>query len=680
MQHPKINLILATGGPGMVHAAYSSGKPAIGVGAGNTPAIIDETADVRMAVSSVLMSKTFDNGVICASEQSVIVVRALYEAVKQEFVARGAVILTPEQRQKLGAILLKKNGINPEIVGQPAVKIAKMAGFTVPLLTKVLIAEVKKVGRDEPFSCEKLSPVLAMYAAEDFAAALDTAQALVEFGGIGHTAVLYTDPGRRERIEAFGARIKTGRVLVNMPSSQGAIGDIYNFRLEPSLTLGCGSWGGNSVSENVGVKHLLNIKTIAERRENMLWFNVPSKIYLKAGSLPLALRDLKGHRRAFVITDKPLFDLHYTDRVTNVLDELQIEHEVFFDVEPDPSLSTVQRGLAVMNLFKPDVIIAMGGGSPMDAAKIMWLMYEHPEVEFEGLALRFMDIRKRIYEFPKLGKKAMMVAIPTTSGTGSEVTPFAVVTDDRSGVKYPIADYELTPDMAIVDAELVLTMPPKLTAYGGIDALTHAIEAMVSVLSTEYTNAMALESIRLLFKYLPDSYHHGAADTRAREKVHHAATMAGMAFANAFLGICHSMAHKLGAAFHVPHGLANALLINSVIRYNSTDVPFKQTSFPQYTYPSAKARYARIADHLALGGRTPDEKVELLITAINRLKKEVGLPRSIREAGVAEKEFHAQLDTLAANAFDDQCTGANPRYPLIPEIKELFLRAYDGKD
>ena len=680
MQHPKINLILATGGPGMVHAAYSSGKPAIGVGAGNTPAIIDETADVRMAVSSVLMSKTFDNGVICASEQSVIVVRALYEAVKQEFVARGAVILTPEQRQKLGAILLKKNGINPEIVGQPAVKIAKMAGFTVPLLTKVLIAEVKKVGRDEPFSCEKLSPVLAMYAAEDFAAALDTAQALVEFGGIGHTAVLYTDPGRRERIEAFGARIKTGRVLVNMPSSQGAIGDIYNFRLEPSLTLGCGSWGGNSVSENVGVKHLLNIKTIAERRENMLWFNVPSKIYLKAGSLPLALRDLKGHRRAFVITDKPLFDLHYTDRVTNVLDELQIEHEVFFDVEPDPSLSTVQRGLAVMNLFKPDVIIAMGGGSPMDAAKIMWLMYEHPEVEFEGLALRFMDIRKRIYEFPKLGKKAMMVAIPTTSGTGSEVTPFAVVTDDRSGVKYPIADYELTPDMAIVDAELVLTMPPKLTAYGGIDALTHAIEAMVSVLSTEYTNAMALESIRLLFKYLPDSYHHGAADTRAREKVHHAATMAGMAFANAFLGICHSMAHKLGAAFHVPHGLANALLINSVIRYNSTDVPFKQTSFPQYTYPTAKARYARIADHLALGGRTPDDKVELLIVAINRLKKELGLPGSIREAGVAEKEFRAQLDTLAANAFDDQCTGANPRYPLISEIKELFLRAYEGKD
>jgi acetaldehyde dehydrogenase/alcohol dehydrogenase len=680
MRHPKIALILATGGPGMVHAAYSSGKPAIGVGAGNTPAIVDETADVRLAVSSILMSKTFDNGVICASEQSVIVVRAMYEAVKQEFVARGAVMLTLEQRQKLGAILLKKGGINADIVGQPAVKIAEMAGFKVPPATKVLIAEVEKVGRDEPFSYEKLSPVLAFYGAEDFNAALDTAQALVEFGGIGHTAVLYTDAARRDRIEAFGARIKTGRVLVNMPSSQGAIGDIYNFRLEPSLTLGCGSWGGNSVSENVGVKHLLNIKTVAERRENMLWFNVPSKIYLKAGSLPLALRDLKGRRRAFVVTDKPLFDMHYADRVTRVLEELQIDHEVFCDVEPDPSLSTVQRGLATMNLFKPDVIIAMGGGSPMDAAKIMWLMYEHPEVEFEGMALRFMDIRKRIYEFPKLGRKAMMVAIPTTSGTGSEVTPFAVVTDDRSGVKYPIADYELTPDMAIVDSELVLHMPAKLTAYGGIDALTHAIEAMVSVLSTEYTNAMALESARLLFKYLPDSYRHGAADARAREKVHHAATMAGMAFANAFLGICHSMAHKLGAAFHVPHGLANALLINSVIRYNSTDVPFKQTSFPQYTYPSAKARYARIADHLGLGGNTPDEKVERLVMAVARLKKELDLPASIRAAGVPEKEFHAQLDTLAANAFDDQCTGANPRYPLIPEIKEMFLRAYEGKD
>jgi len=549
-----------------------------------------------------------------------------------------------------------------------------------PPLTKVLIAEVEKIGTEEPFSYEKLSPVLALYVAESFPVAVEKARALVEFGGIGHTSVLYTDPARRDRIETFSARVKTGRVLVNMPSSHGAIGDIYNFRLEPSLTLGCGSWGGNSVSENVGVKHLLNIKTVAERRENMLWFNVPPKIYFKAGSLPLALRDLKGHRRAFIVTDKQLYDLHYADRVTRVLDELNIDHEVFFEVEPDPSLTTVRRGLAVMNSFKPDVIIAMGGGSPMDAAKIMWLMYEYPDVEFEGLALRFMDIRKRIYEFPKLGRKAMMVAIPTTSGTGSEVTPFAVVTDDRTGAKYPIADYELTPNMAIIDSELVLNMPPKLTAHSGIDALTHAIEAMVSVLSTEYTNAMALEAIRLLFKYLPDAYRNGAADPRAREKVHHAGTMAGMAFANAFLGICHSMAHKLGAAFHLPHGLANALLINTVIRYNATDVPFKQTSFPQYTYPTAKARYARIADHLGLGGNTPDEKVDRLVAEINKLKKAIGLPGSIREAGVAEKEFHAQLDTLAANAFDDQCTGANPRYPLIPEIKDLFLRAYEGKD
>lgn len=680
MRHPKINLILATGGPGMVKAAYSSGKPAIGVGAGNTPAVIDESADVRLAVSSILMSKTFDNGVICASEQSVIVVRALYEAVKQEFAARGAVLLTEEQRQKLAVVLLKKGGINPDIVGQPAVKIASLAGFKVPPLTKVLIAEIQDVGESEPFSFEKLSPVLALYGAADFNAALDKALTLVEFGGIGHTAVLYTDPARRDHIEAFGARIKTGRVLVNMPSSQGAIGDIYNFRLEPSLTLGCGSWGGNSVSENVGVKHLLNIKTIAERRENMLWFNVPPKIYFKAGSLPIALRELKGHRRAFIVTDKPLFDMHYTDRVTGVLEELQIESEVFFEVEPDPSLSTVCRGLAQMNSFKPDVIIAMGGGSPMDAAKIMWLMYEYPDVQFEGLALRFMDIRKRIYEFPKLGRKAMMVAIPTTSGTGSEVTPFAVVTDDRTGAKYPIADYQLTPNMAIVDPDLAMSMPPKLTAYGGIDALTHSLEAIVSVLSTEYTNPMALEAARLLFKYLPDAYRHGAADARAREKVHNAATLAGMAFANAFLGICHSMAHKLGATFHLPHGLANALLINSVIRYNSTDVPFKQTSFPQYTYPTAKARYARMADYLGLGGATLDEKVSLLIAAISKLKKEIGIPASIREAGITEKDFRAQLDALAANAFDDQCTGANPRYPLIPEIKELFIRAYEGKD
>jgi acetaldehyde dehydrogenase/alcohol dehydrogenase len=680
MQHPKISLILATGGAGMVKAAYSSGKPAIGVGAGNTPAIIGESADVRMAVSSILMSKTFDNGVICASEQAVIVVRSIYEVVRQEFTSRGAVILNDGQKSKLAPLILKNGVINSAIVGQTAEKIATMAGFKVPPMTKVLIAEVEKIGKEEPFSTEKLSPILALYMAENFTDAMDKAQALVEFGGTGHTAVLYIDPARRDQIEAFGARLKTGRLLVNMPSSQGAIGDIYNFRLEPSLTLGCGSWGGNSVSENVGVKHLLNIKTMAERRENMLWFKVPPKIYIKAGALPLALRDLKGHKRAFIVTDKPLFDLNFTDRVTHVLDELNIDHEIFSDVEPDPSLTTMRRGLAVMNKFNPDVIIALGGGSPMDAAKIMRLMYEYPEVEFEGLAMRFMDIRKRIYEFPKLGRKAEMVAIPTTSGTGSEVTPFAVVTDDRTGMKYPIADYELTPDMAIVDSELVLALPRNLTAFSGIDALTHAIEAMVSVLSTEYTNAMALEATRLLFKYLPQAYQKGAADPLAREKVHHAGTMAGMAFANSFLGICHSMAHKLGATFHLPHGLANALLINQVIRYNASDVPFKQTSFPQYTYPTAKARYARIADHLGLGGKTPDEKVETLMAAIAKLKNEIGLPGSIQEAGIAHNEFLAQLDKMSADAFDDQCTGANPRYPLIAEIKELFLHAYEGKN
>jgi acetaldehyde dehydrogenase/alcohol dehydrogenase len=679
MQHPLINLILATGGPGMVRAAYSSGKPAIGVGAGNTPAVIDELADVPLAVSSILLSKTFDNGMICASEQSAIVVRSVYKAVRQEFIARGAVILTPEQRTKLGAVLMKKGKLNAEIVGQPAAKIAAMAGFKVPPQTKVLIAEVEKVGAEEPFSSEKLSPVLALYAAEDFPAAMDTALALVKFGGPGHTAVLYTHPTQRDRIETFGARMKTCRVLVNMPSSQGAIGGIYNFRLAPSLTLGCGSWGGNSISENVGVKHLLNIKTIAERRENMLWFKVPPKVYFKAGCLPVALQDLQGRRRAFIVTDKPLFDLHYTDQITRVLDDLKIDHEVFFDVEPDPSLATVRRGLAVMNVFKPDVIIAIGGGSPIDAAKIMRLMFEHPDVEFEGLALRFMDIRKRVFTFPKM-EKTIMVAIPTTSGTGSEVTPFAIVTDDRTKVKYAITDYELTPEMAIIDADLVLNLPPKLTAISGIDAVTHGLEAMVSVMATDYTNALALESLRLMFKYLPDAYHHGAADPHAREKVHQASTMAGMAFANAFLGVCHSMAHKVGATFHVPHGLANALLINTVIRYNATDVPFKQTGFPQYAYPTAKARYARVADYLGLGGHTPDEKVERLIAEITKLKKALNLPASLREAGVAEKDFHAQLDTVAANAFDDQCTGANPRYPMISEIKEMLLRAYEGKD
>lgn len=678
MRHEAIGLILATGGPGMVKAAYSSGKPAIGVGAGNTPAVIDETADVKMAVNSILISKTFDNGMICASEQSVVVVDAVYDAIRQEFIDRGAVFLTEAEKRRVGNFIVRDGKLNSSIVGQTAAEIAGLAGVVVPSETKVLIGEIETVGPNEPFSVEKLSPVLGMYRASDFAAATKRAVELAEFGGIGHTSVLYTHPRNQDRIAAFGERLKTGRVLVNMPSSQGAIGDIYNFRLEPSLTLGCGSWGGNSVSENVGVRHLLNIKTVAERRENMLWFRVPSQIYFKYGCLPTALQQLRGRKRAVVVTDEPLLNLGYVDRVTRVLDDLGIESEVFFQVEPDPSLTTVRRGLDTLNGFKPDVIIALGGGSPIDAAKIMWLLYENPDVKFEGLALRFMDIQKRICAFPKMGRKAMMVAIPTTSGTGSEVTPFAVITDDRNGVKYPIADYELTPDMAIVDPELVLSMPKGLTAASGIDALVHAIEAMVSVVSTEFSNAQALEAIRLLFKYLPASYHDGADNLRAREKVHHAATLAGLAFANAFLGLCHSMAHKLGSAFHLPHGLANALLINHVIRYNASDAPRKQATFSQYTHPEAKARYARIADYLGLGGTTPDEKVERLIEAIEKLMRTLNIPESIQAAGVDKAAFHAKLDELAELAFDDQCTIANPRYPLIEEIKDLYIRAYVG--
>jgi acetaldehyde dehydrogenase/alcohol dehydrogenase len=678
MQHPKLAMILATGGPGMVHAAYSSGKPAVGVGAGNTPAVIDETADIQMAVSSILLSKTFDNGVICASEQSVTVVESQYKAVKDEFLARGAVILGAKDADKLRAVVMKDGRINAAIVGQPAAKIAARAGIEVPPAAKVLLAEVKKVGADEPLSAEKLSPVLALYKAKDFAAAVDNAVALVEFGGIGHTAVLYTDPLNQDRIELYGERMKTGRILINMPSSQGAIGDIYNFRLEPSLTLGCGSWGGNSVSENVGVKHLINVKNVAERRENMLWFKVPPKVYQKYGCLPIALRELEGKKRALIVTDKPLNDLGYTEKVTTVLEDIGVDFEIFHDVKPDPDLTTIHKGLEVMQGFKPDVIIALGGGSPMDAAKIMWLMYEHPDVTFEGMALRFMDIRKRIYAFPKLGKKAIFVAIPTTSGTGSEVTPFAVVTDDATGHKYPLADYELTPDMAIVDSELVMSMPAKLTAFSGIDALTHALEAFVSVLSTEYTNALALESIRILFKYLPAAYHDGAKNLKARERVHNASCMAGMAFANAFLGICHSMAHKLGAAHHLPHGLANALLISHVVKYNATDAPVKQAAFPQYTYPSVKERYARIADYLQLEGKTLDDKVEALVKAVESLKKELDIPATIKDAGVPEKAFFAELDALAEEAFDDQCTGANPRYPLIAELKQLYTDAFHG--
>lgn len=679
MQHPHIKLILATGGPGMVKAAYSSGHPSLGVGAGNTPAVIDETAHIKMAVSSILLSKTFDNGMICASEQSVIVVDEVYEAVRAEFVERGAYFLTTEQREKLAATMIVNGRLNAEIVGQPVEKLAQLAGIEVPEGARVLIGEVEEIGGNEPFSFEKLSPILAMYRATDYREAVGKAVQLINFGGHGHTSVLYTAPSNSEHIKYFEAKAETARVLINTPASQGAIGDLYNFRLDPSLTLGCGSWGDNSVSENVGPQHLLNIKTVTERRENMLWFRIPPKVYFKYGSLPIALRELAGKHRAFIVTDKPLYDLGVTEKVTEVLDEVGIKHQVFFDVEPDPSLRTVNKGLAEMNIFNPDVIVAIGGGSPMDAAKVMWLMYEHPETEFEWLAMRFMDIRKRVYELPPLGAKAMMVAIPTTSGTGSEVTPFAVVTDDRTGIKYPLADYALTPNMAIVDPELVLNMPKRLTAYGGIDALTHALEAYVSVLASEFTNGLALEAIRLLFKYLPSAYKNGANDPKAREKVHYAATMAGLAFANAFLGICHSMAHKLGSTFHVPHGLANALMISHVIRYNATDVPFKQTIFPQYKYPNAKWRYARIADYLGLGGNSEEEKVEKLVEAIERLKQELEIPLTIKETlSGDEKVFYEQVEQMAEQAFDDQCTGANPRYPLIRDLKELYILAYRG--
>ena len=677
MSHPDIALILATGGPGMVKAAYSSGKPALGVGAGNTPAIIDETACIKTAVNSILISKTFDNGVICASEQSVIVVDAIYEEVKAEFKLRGATLLTAAQKKKVGETIMVDGHLNAKIVGQPAAKIAELAGVKVKEDTKVLIGEATEIGPEEPFSYEKLSPVLGLYKASDFADALTKAEALVAAGGIGHTSVLYTDPRNADRITDFGAMMKTGRILVNTPSSQGAIGDLYNFKLEPSLTLGCGSWGGNSVSENVGVKHLMNVKTVAERRENMLWYNIPKNVYFKYGCLPIALRDLAGSKRAMIVTDKPLMDLGMVEKVTVALDAVGIDYEVFYDVKPDPDLSTVKAGLKLMNGYKPDVIIALGGGSPMDAAKIMWLMYESPETRFEDLAMRFMDIKKRICTFPELGKKAKMVCIPTTSGTGSEVTPFAVVTDDATGAKYPIADYALTPDMAICDPEFVMGMPKSLTAFGGIDAVTHALEAMVSVVSTEFTNPQALEALRLLFKYLPESYE--TADRKAREKVHYAATLAGMAFANAFLGICHSMAHKLGAAYHLPHGMANALLINEVIKFNATDNPIKQAAFSQYSWPTAKERYARVADYLGLGGKDNDEKVKLLIKAIDDLKAKLNIPKSIKEAGVDEKAFYANLDQLSENAFDDQCTGANPRYPLISELKELYINAYEGK-
>ncbi|MGV8983441.1 bifunctional acetaldehyde-CoA/alcohol dehydrogenase [Clostridium sp.] len=674
------DIILATGGPGMVKAAYSSGKPAIGVGAGNTPAIIDETAEIKMAVNSILLSKSFDNGVICASEQSVLVMEEIYDEVRQEFFDRGAYILTKVEVDKVRKIILINGTLNANIVGQSAYKIAEMAGVKVPEETKIIIGEVESVELEEAFSHEKLSPVLAMYKVKTFDEALTKAERLVELGGFGHTSSLYTHRTKStDRIAKFGATMKTGRVIVNMPAAQGAIGDLYNFKLAPSLTLGCGSWGGNSVSENVGVKHLMNVKSVAERRENMLWFRVPEKVYFKYGSLGVALKELKdmNKKKAFIVTDKILYDLGYVDKVTRVLEEIGVEFKIFYDVEPDPTLAIAKKGASEMEIFKPDTIIALGGGSPMDAAKIMWVMYEHPEVRFEDLAMRFMDIRKRVYPFPKMGEKAMMVSIPTSAGTGSEVTPFAVITDEKTGVKYPLADYELTPDMAIVDAELMMNMPKSLTAASGIDALTHAIEAYVSVLASEFTNGMALESMRLIFKYLPQAYNEGTTNIKAREKMAHASTMAGMAFANSFLGVCHSMAHKLGAEHHVPHGVANAILINEVIRFNAVDNPIKQAAFPQYKYPNAKWRYTRIADYLQLGGKTADEKIELLTNAIDELKAKVNIPMTISEAGVSKVNFYATLDHMSEQAFDDQCTGANPRYPLISELKQMYINVFE---
>ncbi len=679
MSHPDITLILATGGPGMVKAAYSSGVPALGVGPGNTPAILDETCDIQMAVSSVLMSKTFDNGMICASEQSVVVDAAIYEAVRKEFVRRGAYLLNADETVKVGNTIQIDGKLNAAIVGQSAAKIAELAGIKVPAETKVLIGEVDGVGKEYPFSMEKLSPVLGMYKVKDFDAALARAEELLEYGGLGHTSVLYTDTHNSDRIARFSHSMKTCRTLINMPSSQGAIGDIYNFRLEPSLTLGCGSWGGNSVSQNVAPQHLLNIKHIAQRRENMLWFRVPPKVYFKYGCLAEGMKDLAGHKRAFIVTDRFLYTSGALNDVLAPLEAMNIAYEVFADVKPDPTLQTAQAGVERMNNFNPDLIIAVGGGSPMDAAKIMWLMYEHPEVCFEDIAMRFMDIRKRVMTFPKLGSKAYMVAIPTTSGTGSEVTPFAVITDEVTGNKYPLADYELTPNMAIIDAKLVMGMPKKLTAYSGIDVLVHAIEARVSVMASEYSNALAMEAIRLVFKYLPDSYAKGAEDQLAREKMHNAAAIAGMAFANAFLGICHSMAHKLGAAFHVPHGLANAMILVETIKFNAVDDPTKQGTFPQYKYPEAKARYAEMADMLNLGGKNDDEKVANLIKAIEELKAKLDIPKSLKEMGIDEAEFLAKVDELSEKAFDDQCTGANPRYPLISQLKEMYLRIYYGK-
>jgi acetaldehyde dehydrogenase/alcohol dehydrogenase len=677
------DLILATGGPGMVKAAYSSGTPAIGVGAGNTPVIIDETAHIKMAVNSILLSKTFDNGVICASEQAVIIPASIYNEVREEFAARNAYILKGEEVDKVRKTIVIDGHLNGEIVGQSAYKIAQMAGVTVPENTKVLIGEVESVELEEPFSHEKLSPVLAMYKAKNFEDALKKADRLIELGGMGHTSVLYADELiAKDKVDLFGKTMKTGRTLINMPAAQGAIGDVFNFKLAPSLTLGCGSWGGNAVSENVGVKHLINIKTVAKRRENMLWFRIPERVYFKFGSLPVALEELKGKKKAVIVTDQQLATLGYTDHITSVLENIGVDFRVFSDVQADPTLSVVEKGAELMRSYNPDVIIALGGGSAMDAAKIMWVMYEHPTVNFKDLAMTFMDIRKRIVKFPKMGEKAEFWAVATSAGTGSEVTPFAVITDDATGVKYPLADYEITPNVAVVDPQLMLSMPAGLTAASGIDVVTHAVEAYVSVLASEFTNPLALEATRLTFKYLPESVKGGATAVKAKEKMANASCMAGMAFSNAFLGICHSMAHKLGAAFHLPHGVANALLLDEVIRFNATDKPFKMAGFSQYKYPNAKERYAKLADYLGLtkGNETPEEKAKLLRKKLAELKSEIGIKSTIAEYGITEQEFLSKLDQMVEDAFDDQCTGANPRYPLMSDLREMYLRAYYGPE
>ena len=677
------DIILATGGPGMVRAAYSSGKPAVGVGAGNTPAVIDDSADVLLAVNSIIHSKTFDNGMICASEQSTIVLDKVYNKVKREFADRGCYFLKDDELEKVRKTIIINGALNAKIVGQPAYKIAQLAGIEVPENTKILIGEVESVELSEEFAHEKLSPVLAMYRASNFEDALNKAEHLIADGGYGHTSSVYLDVNtQQDKLKEFSERMKTCRILVNTPSSQGGIGDLYNFKLAPSLTLGCGSWGGNSVSENVGVKHLLNIKTVAERRENMLWFRAPQKVYMKKGCLPVALDELKnvmGKKKAFIVTDEFLYKNGYTKTITDKLDEMGIAHTTFFDVAPDPTLACARQGAKAMADFEPDCIIAVGGGSAMDAGKIMWVLYEHPEADFLDMAMRFQDIRKRIYTFPKMGEKAYFIAVPTSSGTGSEVTPFAVITDEVSGVKYPLADYELLPNMAIVDADMMMNQPKGLTAASGIDAMTHALEAYAAMLATDYTDSLAIGALKNIFEYLPRCYDNGPNDPEAREKMANASTMAGMAFANAFLGVCHSMAHKLGAFHHLPHGIANALMIDEVMRFNASETPAKMGTFPQYDHPHTLARYAEVASALGIKGKTDEEKLNNLIAAIDELKEKVGIKKTIRDYGIDENDFLSRLDDMVEQAFDDQCTGANPRYPLMSEIKQMYLNAYYGK-